>query len=72
MDSRLATTCTNAKADGVQVYTIAFQISDQNTVNMMRNCASKAAMAFDARSNSDLVDAFKRIADEITRLRLNR
>uniref|UniRef100_UPI003BA898FA pilus assembly protein TadG-related protein n=1 Tax=Stappia sp. TaxID=1870903 RepID=UPI003BA898FA len=72
MDSRLATTCSNAKADGVQVYTIAFQISDQNTVNMMRNCASKAAMAFDARSNSDLVDAFKRIADEITRLRLNR
>jgi hypothetical protein len=29
-------------------------------------------MAFDAQSNGDLVDAFKRIANEITRLRLSR
>lgn len=72
IDGRLTQTCTNAKADGVQIYTIAFQISDANTVAMMRNCATTAAMAFDAKSNSDLVAAFKRIASEITRLRLNK
>lgn len=72
MDSRLATTCSNAKADGVQVYTIAFKITDLNTVRMMLNCATTQSMAFDAKSNSDLVDAFERIAGDITRLRLNK
>ena len=72
MDQRTALACENAKKDGINVYTVAFQINDSNTVNMMRNCASNANMAFDARSNGDLVDAFKRIAEEISKLRLNR
>ncbi|WP_417772351.1 pilus assembly protein TadG-related protein [Stappia sp.] len=72
MDERVALTCSNAKKDGVQIYTIAFQIRDQNTVTLLRNCATTSAMAFDAQSNGDLVDAFKRIANEITRLRLSR
>jgi hypothetical protein len=72
MDQRTALACENAKKDGINVYTVAFQINDRDTVNMMRNCASNANMAFDARSNGDLVDAFKRIAEEISKLRLNK
>ncbi|MBL6432166.1 MAG: hypothetical protein HPM95_17905 [Alphaproteobacteria bacterium] len=72
MDQRTSLACENAKKDSINVYTVAFQINDSNTVNMMRNCASNANMAFDARSNGDLVDAFKRIAEEISKLRLNK
>ncbi|SDT91343.1 VWA domain-containing protein [Stappia sp. ES.058] len=72
MDQRTALACANAKNDGINVYTVAFRISDRDTVNMMRNCASNGNMAFDARSNDDLVSAFKRIAEEISKLRLNK
>jgi len=70
MDERTALTCENAKKEGISVYTVAFQISHQATVRMMRDCASSANMAFDARSNSDLIEAFERIAEEISKLRL--
>ena len=70
MDDRLQQTCTNAKKGGVQVYTVAFHITSSSTINMMRNCATTPAMAFDAKSNSALVEAFERIAEEITKLRL--
>ncbi|MCA1297728.1 TadE/TadG family type IV pilus assembly protein [Stappia indica] len=72
MDERTALTCENAKADGVSIYTVAFQISDRDTVKMMRNCATSPNMAFEAKSNNDLVEAFERIADEISKLRLAR
>ncbi len=70
MDDRLKQTCTNAKKAGVQIYTVAFQISHSGTVKMMRDCATTPSMAFDAKSNSALTEAFERIAEEITKLRL--
>ena len=70
MDERLKLTCSNAKKTGVQVYTVAFQINNSSTVSMMRDCATTPSMAFDAKSNGDLTEAFERIAEEITKLRL--
>ncbi|WP_417769720.1 TadE/TadG family type IV pilus assembly protein [Stappia sp.] len=70
MDDRLAQTCVNAKKSGIQVYTVAFQISSLNTIRMMLNCATTPTMAFDAKSNTALLEAFKRISEEITKLRL--
>ena len=73
MDERTALACENAKRDGeIDIYTISFQIRDQATINMMRNCATRSSMAYKADSNSALLEAFERIAEEITKLRLNR
>lgn len=73
MDQRTALACSNAKSQGeVDIFTIAFQITDTATINMMRNCASRADMAYTASSNAALKEAFERIAEEITKLRLNR
>ncbi len=73
MDERTALSCANAKKDGeVDIYTVAFQIYDTSTIKMMEECATRPTMAFDARSNADLSAAFKRIASEISRLRLNK
>ncbi|WP_349359598.1 TadE/TadG family type IV pilus assembly protein [Stappia sp.] len=72
MDQRTALACENAKKDGISVYTVAFQINDPDTREMMRRCASSPNMAIDARSNSDLVDAFERFAEEISKLRLSK
>ncbi|MBA5779017.1 TadE/TadG family protein [Stappia sp. F7233] len=73
MDQRTSLACANAKSQGeVDIFTIAFQISDTATVNMMRNCATRPDMAYTASSNAALKEAFERIAEEITKLRLNR
>lgn len=73
MDERTALACNNAKKDGeVEVYTVAFQISNTTTLNLMKNCATRADMAFNASSNSALIETFERIAEEISKLRLNR
>lgn len=73
MDERTAIACENAKNDGeIEIFTVAFQITDQNTKDMMRRCATRSDMAFTADSNSDLVQVFERIAEEITKLRLSR
>ncbi len=73
MNARTAEACTNAKDLGdVEIYTIAFQVSDQNTIDMLKDCASKASMAYKSDSNSELTVAFSQIAKEITRLRVSR
>lgn len=73
MDDRTLEACTNAKQDGeMQVYTIAFQVSDTATRNMLVNCATTPQMAYRSDSNEELVVAFQNIAKEISKLRLAR
>ncbi|PTW62311.1 Flp pilus assembly protein TadG [Breoghania corrubedonensis] len=73
MNARTAEACTNAKTDGgVEIYTIAFQVSDQSTLDMLEDCATKPSMAYKSESNSELTLAFAKIAKEITRLRVSR
>ena len=73
MNARTAEACANARSDGgVEIYTIAFQVSDADTLDMLKNCASKPSMAYRSESNSELTLAFSTIASEITRLRVSR
>ncbi|MDJ0930209.1 hypothetical protein [Breoghania sp.] len=70
MNARTAEACSNAKTyGGVEIYTIAFQVSDEDTLDMLENCATKPSMAYKSESNSELTLAFSTIATEITRLR---
>lgn len=73
MDTRTQEACTNAKTDGeIEIYTIAFQVGDTATRNMLRDCASSPNMAYQSDSNAELILAFQNIAKEISKLRLTR
>ncbi len=62
--------CTKIKAGEIQVYTIAYEITDVTTKNMMRNCATNSGMYFDASNSADLDAAFEEIGRNLIKLRL--
>jgi hypothetical protein len=60
--------CDLAKARGVTVYTISFNV-DGDGARQMRNCASSAAHYFDVEG-VEISSAFSAIARQINQLRL--
>ena len=62
--------CSRVKGDGIQVYTIAYEVTDTNTQNMMRGCASNPDMYFNATDSASLYDAFGSITTSLVDLRL--
>lgn len=77
MDALLQTNCAAAKASGIEVYGIAFGAgSDGET--QIRGCASakgsnpndKTGYYFKPQTSSELADAFRDIASQISKLRL--
>lgn len=62
--------CTNAKADGIIIYTISYEITDTVTRDMMQACASSAAHNFNADSAAELRSAFAQINQSVLSLRL--
>jgi hypothetical protein len=70
MDDRTEQACANAKQHGILVYTVAFDLYDSGTVQMLRECASNPEMAFTPESGSDLVSTFQAIAAELSALRV--
>lgn len=57
--------CSQIKAQGTEIYTIAFQISDPETKTLLQNCASSTSHSYDAGSNASLVAAFETIAESL-------
>ena len=72
MNDRLALACTNAKAAGIIVYTVAFQVTDSDTLDLLKNCATQSDMAFQSSSTSALLAAFTAIGDDISSLRVSK
>ena len=80
MDTHLLQVCQTAKDKGVKVFTIAFDVSndDSGIKGMLENCASEdvttgGKLYFDAKNNgSDLQNAFGQIGAKISKLRLYR
>jgi Mg-chelatase subunit ChlD len=64
--------CNNIKADGVILFTIAFEVTDTTVKNLLRNCATAPNLAFDATNPQDLKDAFQDVEGMLSRLRLTR
>jgi len=62
--------CNNIKSSDIQIYTIAYEITDTTTKNLMRNCASKSSMYFDANNAAQLTAAFDSIGSSLIKLRL--
>jgi Flp pilus assembly protein TadG len=71
--TRFSTQCNLAKANGVIVFSIAFNVTDTNARTQMRNCASSTSYYYDVPSNDDgsaINGAFASIALTIKQLRL--
>lgn len=61
--------CANIKSSNVTVFSVGFE-APNSALTILKQCASKSSYFFDARNESELRDAFRRIANELTGLRL--
>jgi Flp pilus assembly protein TadG len=73
---RFAKTCQAAKADGVEIYTIAFALGSTGdgpkTKEMFKTCSSNPATHFfDAATGQQLKDAFRSIGNDLVDLHLS-
>lgn len=65
------TLCNNAKASGVTIYTVGFEVSNGSPAQQVLNqCASSMGHAYLADNGTELRDAFRDIATAISLLRL--
>ncbi len=69
-NAKLANVCVNVKGAGIQLYTIAFQVSDSTIQNLLAQCATGVPFYYNAQTNSDLQAAFASIGMQINKLRL--
>lgn len=69
-NQQTANLCNEAKANDVEIFTVALQINDVPTLNLVSNCASSLSQSFDAQSEAQLVSAFEQIGRELGQLRL--
>lgn len=71
-DSKLTTICDNVKADGIELFTIAFQVPSPSMKTLLVNCASNTEHAFDATNGVALHDAFSKIGQMMASVRLTK
>lgn len=70
-DRRLLESCTLAKAEGIQVFTIMYALNNASVEQLYRNCASSNDHFFDAPNGDSLEAAFRNIAGQLSSLRLS-
>ena len=65
--------CANIKASaaGIQVFTIAFEVTDPTIKSILQTCASTPASYYDASDATKLANAFNMIAEKLSALRLS-
>ena len=68
--SDMAAICTYAKQQQIEIFTVAFEITDPVAMSTLRNCATTPGHAFDAKDRQSLADAFKNIALSLTNVRI--
>jgi len=69
LNTRMAALCANMNAAGVILYTVRVEVTG-TPPDLLRNCATDPDKFFDVRQASDLTDAFDKIADSISKLRI--
>ena len=62
--------CTNINNKNIELFSIAYEMSDITAKNILRGCASKPDMFFDARDAAQLKSAFENIGDSLIKIRL--
>lgn len=69
-DARMELVCQNAKDAGITVYTVAFGITNADTLAKLERCATKPPYAYAPGTADELVQAFNAIGASLTELRL--
>lgn len=70
-DSITADLCTNIKNDGIEIFTVAFDVDDVATEQLLRTCASDAVNNFfPASNNAGLRKAFRDISNKLRSVKL--
>ena len=69
-NSKTADLCADVKGNDIEVYTIAYGLSDNTTLNLLRECATDTSKFFNAQTASALSSAFEQIGSELTVLRI--
>ncbi len=64
-EANLEEMCTNIKAEGITIITIAFDLSDLWTEQRLKNCASSPDDFHDADGNAQLAASFEAIANKL-------
>jgi len=73
VDGRMSTTCTNAKAAGIVVYTIFVDLNGtQGNSSVLQNCATDSSKYFDLTTSGSIITTFNQIAQQITAVRVSR
>lgn len=70
LDKKTLTACTNAKKDGIEIYTIRLEEPDAATGTLLSECASSKSHYFDAPSRNELAPIFDSIKKGVVKLRL--
>jgi Mg-chelatase subunit ChlD len=69
-NAKLVKVCTAVKGAGIQLYAIAFQVTDATIQNILSQCATGVPYYYNAQTNADLQSAFTSIGQQLTNLRL--
>jgi Flp pilus assembly protein TadG len=64
--------CNEAKKLGIEVFTVSFMITNEESEQMLQECATSAAQYFNADNSAQLTDAFQAIGKKLAQLRLTR
>jgi Flp pilus assembly protein TadG len=57
--------CTNIKAKNIEVFTVAFNVTDAGIKTILKSCATDSSHYFDATDTVKLMEAFQSIADAL-------
>ena len=64
--------CTGMRANGINVYTIALDLTDARAQSELRTCAGVAANYFNAANSTQLRAAFAAIIAQMKRVRISK
>ncbi|MEM7640311.1 MAG: TadE/TadG family type IV pilus assembly protein [Pseudomonadota bacterium] len=62
--------CKAIKAQDIEIYTIAFELDDKDTKDLLRDCATRPTYFFDAENAAILAFAFATISDNFSNVSL--
>lgn len=71
-DAKLTTICGQVKGDGIELFTVAFQVPSPSMKALLVDCASNVDHAFDAANGTALHDAFTKIGQMMASVRLTK
>jgi len=70
LDSRFAQVCENIKQEEIVIYTITFDLDDEDTQELFRQCATDPDKYFNSPDGDTLRSSFQAIGAELSNLRI--